>query len=246
MRETPYTGRDIGEIPAVVDMARKQRAKESFRAFCEAYFPHRFSKPWEEDQLAALAASEEAVLSKGGVFRFRLGRDRGTTTILEALAMWALHTHPYVLVIGFNSEAGITQVENIKEEYEHNTLLLQDWPEICVPIREASHWARFGSQLCCGEPTSIRWAKDYISLPRIASSSVSGHALRTVGFNSGLAGMIHQCSDGTRTRPTLVVIDDVTIETLDAAQSARALRRLRELEHMSGPKRPTTLLIANG
>ncbi|MFM7831379.1 MAG: hypothetical protein ACKPJD_06290, partial [Planctomycetaceae bacterium] len=32
-------GRDIGELPGVVDSDRRQRAAESFQTFCEAYFP---------------------------------------------------------------------------------------------------------------------------------------------------------------------------------------------------------------
>jgi hypothetical protein len=36
-------GRDIGEIPAVVDPARKAQAATDFRFFCETYFPAAFS-----------------------------------------------------------------------------------------------------------------------------------------------------------------------------------------------------------
>ena len=35
-------GRDIGELPAVVNPERKNRAATDFRFFCEAYFPFTF------------------------------------------------------------------------------------------------------------------------------------------------------------------------------------------------------------
>ena len=38
-------GRDIGELPAVVDPERKAQAEKDFRFFCEAYFPATFTWP---------------------------------------------------------------------------------------------------------------------------------------------------------------------------------------------------------
>ena len=35
-------GRDIGELPAVVNPERRAKAERDFRFFCETYFPARF------------------------------------------------------------------------------------------------------------------------------------------------------------------------------------------------------------
>ena len=49
------TGRDIGDIPPVVNSKRKAIARSSFRAFCESYFPQRFTLSWSEDHLRVIA-----------------------------------------------------------------------------------------------------------------------------------------------------------------------------------------------
>jgi len=50
-RALSEAGRDIGELPAVVDPERKKRAAGDFRFFCEAYFPQTFHLPWSPDHL---------------------------------------------------------------------------------------------------------------------------------------------------------------------------------------------------
>ena len=41
-RALSEAGRDIGELPAVVDAERRARAESDFRYFCQAYFPMTF------------------------------------------------------------------------------------------------------------------------------------------------------------------------------------------------------------
>src|ERR1043165_4027495 len=50
-RERAESGRDIGELPAIADVARKARAEEDFKFFCEVYFPRTFHLPWSPDHL---------------------------------------------------------------------------------------------------------------------------------------------------------------------------------------------------
>lgn len=60
-------GRDIGDLPAVVDPERKARASRDFRFFCESYFPQTFYLPWSADHLKVIAKIEQAVMH-GGLF----------------------------------------------------------------------------------------------------------------------------------------------------------------------------------
>ena len=48
-------GRDIGELPAVVNPERKAQAAADFRFFCEAYFPLTFHLAWSPDHLKVIA-----------------------------------------------------------------------------------------------------------------------------------------------------------------------------------------------
>jgi len=65
-------GRDIGELPAVVNPERKQRAERDFRFFCEQYFPLTFTLPWSADHLKVISKIEQAVL-EGGLFAVAIG-----------------------------------------------------------------------------------------------------------------------------------------------------------------------------
>ena len=72
-------GRDIGELPAVVDPERKAQAASDFRFFCETYFPLTFHLPWSPDHLKVIAKIEQAVLH-GGLFAMAMPRGSGKTT----------------------------------------------------------------------------------------------------------------------------------------------------------------------
>ncbi|MEW4530606.1 hypothetical protein, partial [Maioricimonas sp. JC845] len=56
------SGRDIGDLPEVVDAERKQRASVDFRFFCESYFPLTFHLPWSADHFKVIDKIEQAVL----------------------------------------------------------------------------------------------------------------------------------------------------------------------------------------
>jgi hypothetical protein len=82
-------GRDIGELPDVVDAERKQCAVSNFRFFCESYFPLTFHLPWSPDHLKVIAKIEQAVL-RGGLFAMAMPRGSGKTTICECACIWAV------------------------------------------------------------------------------------------------------------------------------------------------------------
>jgi len=94
-------GRDIGELPAVVNPERKARAVTDFRCFCEAYFPFTFHLAWSPDHLKVIAKIERAVL-EGGLFAMAMPRGSGKTSICECACIWAvLNGHrDFVCLIG--------------------------------------------------------------------------------------------------------------------------------------------------
>ena len=76
------SGRDIGELPKVVDLARKAAAEQSFQKFCDAYFPEVFHLPWSDDHLKVIAKIEQAVLH-GGLFAMAMPRGSGKALALD-------------------------------------------------------------------------------------------------------------------------------------------------------------------
>ena len=208
--ELSAIGRDIGEIPSVVNPQRKARAAMDFRFFCETYFPETFSLPWSQDHLKVIAKIETAVL-RGGLFAMAMPRGSGKTTLAETACIWAMLTgaREFVCLIGSDAGHARSMLESIKVEFETNNHLLEDYPEVVYPIRalERIH-NRAKGQLYDGKPTRIVWTADEIVLPTIEGSRASGAIIRVAGIESRIRGMKFKRADGRAVRPSLVVLDD--------------------------------------
>jgi len=226
--ELSAIGRDIGDIPEVVDPQRKARAATDFRFFCEAYFPETFSLPWSSDHLKVIAKIETAVL-RGGLFAMAMPRGSGKTTLAETACIWAMLTgaQEFVCLIGSDAGHARNMLESIKVEFETNERLLDDYPEAVFPIHalERIH-NRAKGQLCGGKATRIVWTADEIVLPTIAGSKASGAIIRVAGIESRIRGMKFKRADGRAVRPSLVVLDDP--QTDESARSDQQVRARME------------------
>jgi len=226
--ELSAIGRDIGDIPEVVDPQRKARAATDFRFFCEAYFPETFSLPWSNDHLKVIAKIETAVL-RGGLFAMAMPRGSGKTTLAETACIWAMLTgaQEFVCLIGSDAGHARNMLESIKVEFETNERLLDDYPEAVFPIHalERIH-NRAKGQLCGGKATRIVWTADEIVLPTIAGSKASGAIIRVAGIESRIRGMKFKRADGRAVRPSLVVLDDP--QTDESARSDQQVRARME------------------
>jgi len=218
--ELSESGRDIGELPAVVDPARKAAARDSFRLFCETYLPATFVLAWSPDHLTAIGKIEGAVL-RGELFAFAMPRGSGKTSLVEAAAMWALfYGHSsFVAIVGADEEHAKGMLGSIKVECESNELILEDFPEVAFPIvslERINNRAR--GQLYQGKPTNIEWKAEEIQLPAIPGSPASSGAIKVAGITGKIRGMsIKRASDGKKARPSLVLIDDP--QTAESANS---------------------------
>lgn len=203
-------GRDIGPPPDVADPARRDEGERSLEFFLRAYFPETFRLPFSDDHRTVIAAIERAARD-GGLFAFAMPRGSGKTSICERAALWvALHgLHWFVSVVGADETGAIEILDTIKVELETNDLLLDDFPEVCYPIRRLDGITnRARGQLCCGERTRIGWLKKTLILPTVAGSRASGAILKVAGLSARLRGMKHQRADGQSARPSFVLLDD--------------------------------------
>ncbi|MDP6505231.1 MAG: hypothetical protein QF886_16530, partial [Planctomycetota bacterium] len=135
-RALSEAGRDIGELPEVVNQERKERAQRDFQFFCEAYFPQTFHLAWSPDHLKVIRKVEEAVL-EGDLFALAMPRGSGKTSIAECACLWAvLYGHrDFVCLIGASEVHAIEMLDSIKMELDGNDVLEGDLPEACYPIR---------------------------------------------------------------------------------------------------------------
>jgi len=204
------SGRDIGELPSVVDPDRKARAETDFRFFCETYFEQTFTMAWSDDHLKVIAKIEQAVL-EGGLFAMAMPRGSGKTTLCEIACLWAIliGAREFVALIGADEEHAANMLDSIKAELENNELLLADFPEVVFPIQqlEGIH-QRAGGQLFAGNQTHIGWTAREIVLPTMPESKASGAIIRVAGITGRIRGMKHKRPDGQSVRPSLVLIDD--------------------------------------
>jgi hypothetical protein len=210
-RDLSRSGRDIGELPAVVNAERKQRAERDFRLFCEQYFPQIFYLPWSPDHLKVVAKIEQAVL-EGGLFAMAMPRGSGKTSLCETACLWALlygHREFIALIGSDEKHASDEMLDSIKSELENSDLLLEDFPDVVFPIRalEGIH-QRARGQLYQGSQTHIGWTAQEIVLPTIPDSKASGSIICVSGITGRIRGMKHKRIDGSSIRPSLVLIDD--------------------------------------
>jgi len=204
------SGRNIGELPKVSSRRRKNRARTDFCYFCSKYFPLTFDKPWSADHLKVIALIERCVLT-GGLFAMAMPRGSGKSSLCEIACIWAaLYGHrQFVVVIGATESHAADMLDSIKSELEHNDLLLEDFPEVCFPIRALEGiYQRANGQLFEGVATGIGWSAEEVVLPSIPGSPASGVIIRVAGLTGQLRGMKYKRADGRAVRPSLVLVDD--------------------------------------
>jgi len=218
-------GRDIGELPAVVDEARKESCRFDFRKFCETYFPEVYNLEWSDDHLRAIAKLQKAVL-EGGLFALAMARGSGKSSLTETAAIWAMaYGHrEFIVVIGASEGAALEMLDSIKTELEVNEHLAEDFPEMVYPIARLEGIAnRCAGQLYKGERTRIAWTASEIVLPTIAGAASSGAIVRVAGITGRIRGMKYKRPDGRTIRPEFVIVDDP--QTSESAGSAEQTRK---------------------
>lgn len=213
------SGRDIGDLPAVVNPERRAQAEGSFRFFCETYFKETFSLAWSPDHLKVIAKIEEAVVH-GGLFALAMPRGSGKTSLAEIACIWSIifGFREFVALIGASESHAEQMLDSIKTELANNELLLEDFPEVVFPIQQLEGIAnRCAGQLYRGEQTYITWTAKEIVLPTIEGSKASAAMVKVAGLTGQVRGMKHKRPDGKSVRPSLVVLDDP--QTDDSARS---------------------------
>jgi hypothetical protein len=209
------SARDIGEMPAIVNPERRAACERDLRLFLETYLPAQFPLAWSADHLLVIAAIEAAVL-QGELQAIAMPRGSGKTTIIGAGAIWSLiYAHRrWVTIVGSDEHSAEGIMDSFKTELEINEDLLEDFPEVCFPIRALEGIAqRCKGQEFNGELTRIGWTSKELIFPTIKLADgkrapTSGARVDCAGITGQIRGRQKKMSDGTIARPDLVLIDD--------------------------------------
>ena len=210
---------DIGEIPAIENQERREKACKDFRFFCETYFADVFYLPWSDDHLRVISKIEQSVLH-GGLFAFAMPRGSGKSALTRSAAIWAIliGARKYVCLIGSATRQSLNLFQSVQAAMLGNHLLLADFPDIIYPIQcleNSAHKQR--GQRCNGQLTYPVWGTHKIVIPTITGSIACGSVITVDSLDSNIRGQIHTTMAGKIIRPDLVLIDDP--QTRESAKS---------------------------
>jgi hypothetical protein len=255
-RQRSAAGREIGPVPPIADVSRRERCRASLRLFCETYNPKAFTLGWSSDHLKAIARIEEAA-TQGALYAFAMARASGKTTICRMAALWALsYRHcRYAFVIGATDDKAKESLDTLRTLIRFLDEYAADFPEVSFPARQLGGIAnRAGGQTCGGESTLIEWSADRIVLPTVPPPvnwpkewalredgmvPTSGSLVSASGLTGeGIRGSLKTLTTGEMVRPDLVLLDDP--QTPESARSfAQNATRLKLIEAdvlgMAGP-----------
>lgn len=224
---------EVGEIPPIVDAARRLRCERDLLSFLVEYFPASTGlEPFGEKQVKAIRQLEHAVLFSGRMLNL-IPRGYCKSSISEGACIWAaIYGHRrFIIFFGANDDSAKSGIESIQTELSSNPLLREDFPEVCLPIEKLEGKSmRCASQTHNGKLTHIGWNSQEVVLPTIQGSVASGAVIRACGLLSASRGARFMRPDGTRARPDLGVIDDPQTDqsALSPPETKKRLRIIRK------------------
>jgi hypothetical protein len=201
---------------------RRRRAEKSLKAFCKTYLKHMFPLPSSQDQEESIKKIEIATLS-GGSYAQAAPRGDGKTQRSKAGVLWASlsgHAH-YIAAIAATGKLGKRLIIEATQELADNELLRQDYPEICIPIREAFSRPNRSKYLTVnGLPARMECTTTKLVFPTIEGmpGTNAGCVIEGSGLLEASRGLRHATPDGRTLRPELLIIDD--FQTRQSAKSA--------------------------
>jgi hypothetical protein len=248
-RLTRSIATDIYPVPEVLDQSRKDAAEFNFQVFNETYLSKRFTLRWAKTHYHSMEVMQNAVLRGDGQYAFADPRGSGKTSLSEALALWCLlYGHrKFVLVMGATAAHAIEIFQSINIEIETNLLLLDDFPEVCYPIRMLNgSYLRSRFQHIKGENTRIEFRRDSMCFPIVAGSKVSGSTIKCVSVTGRVRGIKRTTANGESLRPDFLIIDD---PQTDASARSPRLTDTREriilnsVKGLAGPDKQLTAIM---
>lgn len=202
------------EIPPCKNPRRRERCLVDPERFLRTYFADRYPLPFGKDH-RFIIESIVNVATRGGKQAVAAPRGRGKSEIVKGMLAYLVlaEMSRFVMAMAATTPLASRLFNDFKRKIKLNTLLLEDFPEVCVPVRELDGAPqRAAKQHVDGQLTEIVWTGDYISLPRVEGSPYGGVKMAYSGLDAAFRGMN---IDGDR--PDLVIVDDP--ETQESASS---------------------------
>jgi hypothetical protein len=183
------------------------------------WLQHYLSKDWYKnlftDQQSLIVEDIRASAIEGYNQGIAAPRGEGKSTICWGVILFAILTGEidFELLVAASGRDAERGLNNIKQQIKCNDTLLDDYPEVIIPLREVSRSPRRSQlQTVGGKFTDIVWAKDHIIFPTVEGSRSSGAIIAARGIDSAFRGF-----NINGKRPKHVLVDDP--ETRESANS---------------------------
>jgi len=244
MRARRAESRDVKIDRSKQSMIRRNRCKNNPERFCRIYFKEIFYNDFTDDQRQMIRAIEDRI-RYGGYQAIAAERGGGKSSITKIVAgIWAVVYGfvDWIMLINASAAHAEDTLRDIKDFYQFNDLLRDDFPEVCDPIRALDGAAqRANFQTCNGKRTRLKWGASEIVLPRVEKSACSGSIITAIGIDGSIRGKVKGAK-----RPRLVILDD--IETNETAASLTMTDRRRDaigkdITGLAGPGRQMAIVL---
>jgi hypothetical protein len=202
------------EIPECRNPARRDACLADPERFMRTYFGDRYRLEFGKDHQFIIQSVVD-IAARGGKQAIAAPRGRGKSEVVKGLLVYlvAAKLSRFLVAMAATTPLANRLFQDFKRKVATNDLLLDDFPEICWPVRclEGAP-QRAARQHIDGKLTRIVWAGNYISIAHVPGSTYGGVKMAFSGLDAAFRGLN---IDGDR--PDLIVIDDP--ETKESAKS---------------------------
>ena len=202
------------EIPPCRNPARRDACLADPERFMRTYFADRYRLQFGKDHRFIIQSVVD-IATRGGKQAIAAPRGRGKSEVVKGLLVYlvAARLSRFIVAMAATTPLANRLFQDFKRKIANNDLLLEDFPEICWPVRclEGAP-QRAARQHVDGKLTRIVWASNYISLAYVPDSPYGGVKMAYSGLDAAFRGLN---IDGDR--PDLIVVDDP--ETKESANS---------------------------
>ena len=192
------------------------------RALCEldifdwltTYFPKAFYRPFTEQQKEIVRVILSCATDRT-TQAIAAPRGSGKSVIARRVILFMILTGQlrFAVIVAATGRDARNMLKAIKADLHTNRVLLQDYPEVCVPIKEVARSPRkCALQTVAGEFTEINWQPEQIKLPTVDGSKSSGAKIYARSLDGSIRGLNEDDE-----RPDFILVDDP--ETRESAKS---------------------------
>jgi Phage terminase large subunit (GpA) len=227
--------RDI-KIPCPKDPKRRNELLADTPSFLRYYFESIFYEPFTSSRLQQIEAIEKAAIYGGDqAVADSRGEGKTTTAMHVALVLMLKGLSNFPIVIGKSQAKSQMELAGIKDSLQFNERLLEDFPEVCVPLQAVGGWSsRARMQTVNGVNTNLRLAADHLIFPTIKESDFpdtwpknckpcsNGQIISCMGVDGPIRG-----TKILNKRPTIAIIDDM--EDRESANSETLIKKNVEI-----------------